>query len=274
MIRDADGVRFLQGCLPKLHLRWPGFRKVRRQVYKRLNRRLQELGLCGLGEYCAYLASHPTEWAVLDTLCWISISRFYRNKGVFQYLEHEVLPQLAQLAVARGGNEVRFWSAGCAAGEEPYTLAILWQQRLASRFPKLVLRIIATDIDPHAIRRAERGCYPASSVKDLPAEWLARVFVPSAEGFYLRPEYRETVTFLWQDIRETTPDGLFHLILCRYLVFTYFDNVSQREVLSRITEQLIPGGALVIGSLETLPKDVCGLEPWSEKKVGVYRKIP
>jgi chemotaxis protein methyltransferase CheR len=135
------------------------------------------------------------------------------------------------------------------------------------------MRVVATDIDPHALRRAERGCYPASSLKDLPHEWRAPSFVPTAEGFCLRPDYREAVTFLQQDIRETAPAGPFHLVLCRYLVFTYFDDALQRAILRRMTERLIPGGALVIGALETLPEDVSGLEAWSTRQLGVYRKI-
>jgi chemotaxis protein methyltransferase CheR len=274
VIRDPNGVQFLQWCLPRLHLRWPGFRKVRRQVYKRLNRRMQELQLSGLDEYRSYLENHPTEWALLDTLCWISISRFYRDKGVFQYLERDVFPHLAQSALSNAEKELRCWSAGCAAGEEPYTLTMLWRHTLAARFPTLGMRIVATDIDPHALRRAERGCYPSGSLKDLPQEWLARAFVPAGEEYCLRPDYRETVTFLQQDIRETAPAGPFHLILCRYLVFTYFDDALQQETLRRMTQRLVPGGALVIGVLETLPEGVSGLESWSKRQVGVYRKIP
>ena len=201
MIRNPDGVQFLQWCLPRLHLRWPGFRKVRRQVYKRLNRRMQDLQLSGLAAYRAYLENHPTEWAILDTLCWISISRFYRDKGVFQYLAREVFPQLAQVALSNAEKELRCWSAGCAAGEEPYTLVMLWRHTLAAQFPTLGVRVVATDIDPHALRRTERGCYPASSLKDLPKEWLAPAFVPTEEGLCLRPDYREAVTFL-RRIRE------------------------------------------------------------------------
>ena len=119
---DSEGVQFLQWCLPRLHLRWPGFRKVRRLAYKRINSRLQELGLPSLEAYRAYLTDHPSEWATLDTLCWIPISRFYRDRGVFQHVEHEILPRLAQLALARREGEIRCWSAGCAGGEEPYTV--------------------------------------------------------------------------------------------------------------------------------------------------------
>jgi chemotaxis protein methyltransferase CheR len=231
------------------------------------------LGLPGLDEYHAYLENHPSEWAILDTLCWISISRFYRDKGVFQFLEGEVFPQLARIALSDAEKKLCCWSAGCAAGEEPYTLAILWKHILAAQFPTLGMQIVATDIDSHALHRAERGCYPPSSLKDLPHEWLTLAFVSIEEELCLRPEYRENVTLLQQDIRKATPAGPFHLILCRYLVFTYFDDVLQREILRRMAERLIPGGALVIGSVETLPRGIGGLELWSERRVGVYRKI-
>ena len=132
MIPDPAGVEFLQWCLPRMHLRWPGFRKVRRQVLKRINRRLQELGLPSVKAYQGYLEDHPVEWATLDSLCWISISRFYRDQSIFQYLENALLPRLARLVIGRGESELRCWSAGCAGGEEPYTLAIVWKKHLGS----------------------------------------------------------------------------------------------------------------------------------------------
>ena len=271
VMEDSEGVQFLQWCLPKLHLRWAGFRKVRRQVYKRINRRVKELGLSEFVDYRTYLAVHPEEWSVLETLCWISISRFYRDLGVFQYLERKVLPELARKAVAGAEAELRCWSIGCAAGEEPYTLAILWTLRLMSQFPSLTMRILATDIDPQAIVRAERGCYPASSVKDLPAELLTEAFVTSADGFCVKEEYREPVTFQLHDILESAPEGSFHLILCRYLIFTYFEEELQRATLEKILASLATGGALVIGNTESLPEGVPGLDVW-DQKMGVYRK--
>jgi chemotaxis protein methyltransferase CheR len=149
----------LQWALPRLHLRWRGFRKVRRQVYKRISPRLQELGLADLGGYRAYLENHPGEWRMLDGLCRIGISRFYRDRSVFEHLEHEVFHELARLLVARGEDEMHCWSAGCAAGEEPYTLAIIWKERFAIKFPELRLRIVATDVDPKA-RRVGASLHP------------------------------------------------------------------------------------------------------------------
>ena len=261
----------LQWCLPKLRMRWPGFRKVRRQVFKRIDRRLKELDLSDVASYRSYLERHPDEWPVLDALCRISISRCYRDKGVFQYLEREVLPQLAQRAAAKGENDVRCWSIGCASGEEPYTLAIVWTLGVAPRLPAISLRILGTDSDQKAIERAERACYPGSSTKDLPADLLAKAFIPSSDGFCVSAEYRELVTFREQDIRVTSPTDLFHLILCRNLAFTYFDDGLQRETLNTIEGKLHPGGALVIGSLESLPDGVSEFDPWLQK-LGVYRK--
>ncbi len=125
-VKDADCTEFLQWALPRLGMRWPGFRRVRGQVCKRLRRRMAELGLRDLADYRALLETHPEEWTRLDGLCRISISRFYRDQGVWRTLEREILPRLADRARARGETRLRIWSAGCASGEEPYTLALLF----------------------------------------------------------------------------------------------------------------------------------------------------
>ena len=273
MIPDPAGVEFLQWCLPKMRLRWPGYRKVRRQVLKRIGRRLQELGLASVYAYRGYLEDHPGEWVTLDTLCWISISRFYRDQRVYRYVEQEILPCLAETALARGESALRCWSVGCAAGEEPYTLAIIWKRQLAVKFPAVEFRVIATDIDRQAIQRGARGCYLASSLKELPPEWRERAFFSNEGELCLKDDYRGLVTFIVQDIRERAPQGLFHLILCRNLVFTYFDETLQRKATQTLTDRLAHGGVLIIGNTESLPDGDWGIEPWSTK-LGVFRKPP
>ena len=270
-MKDAEGVQFLQWCLPKLRLCWSGYRKVRRQVYKRLRRRLESLGLGSLAEYRPYLEAHAEEWGILDTSCWISISRFYRDKSVFQFLEQEVLPELARQVLVKGERTLYCWSIGCAGGEEPYSLSLLWKLELQARFPTVRLVILATDIDDQAVARAQRGYYQPGSLKDLPAEWRAPEFDHTAEGSLIKAEFRESVTFLKHDIREAAPKETFHLILCRYLAFTYFDITLQGTTLRRLVERMAPGGALVVGIGERLPNDDFGLIPWSEKE-GVYRR--
>ena len=271
LITDLEAMQFLQWCLPQLGLRWAGYRKIRSRLYKRLKRRVHELGLSSFEAYQNYLLGHAEEWVVLSSLCWMPITRFYRDRDVFQHLALEILPELTQLVSAGPDKQLRCWSAGCASGEEPHTLAILWQHGLAQRYPAVEFRVIATDIDPKAIQRALRGCYHWSSLKEMPADWRAQAFNVAGDELCLKNEYRHSVTFLIQDLRESVPEGIFQLILCRNLAFTYFDPTSQKQTLHQLLDKLAPGGALIIGKLETLPEGCAGVEVWLPH-MGVYRK--
>lgn len=254
-MKDKECVQFLQWALPQLHLRWKGFRKVRQQACKRIQRRLRELGLSDVWAYQSYLATHNAEWLVLDACCRITISRFYRDRAVFDYLRQAVLPELIQLARARGDSEVYCWSAGCASGEEVYTLKIIWNLCVLPQEPNLRLRIVATDANAHLLQRAKHGCYDAGSLKELPSDWLTQAFSESNEQYCIQTSFREGIDFEQQDIRAQMPEGSFHLVLCRNLVFTYFEASLQREVLQEIVERSLPGGFLVIGVHESLPSD-------------------
>jgi chemotaxis protein methyltransferase CheR len=268
---DSQCVAFLQWALPGLQMRWPGFRKVRKQVWKRVVRRYKELGLEDQRAYRDYLEANPSEWSVLDGLCRISISRFYRDRGVFDYLKTEILPALGMSARRNGRGEVRCWSAGCASGEEAYTLAILWGFAVGPQLSGVSLRVLATDSDPHMLDRARQASYPASSLKDLPADWRAAAFTRSGELYQLKPEYREGIDFQQQDIRAEAPLGVYDLVLCRHLAFTYFEEGLQREVLQRLLCQLAPGGFLITGKQELMADRLEELEE-CRPRMGVYRK--
>ena len=304
---DSECVELLQWALPRLQFRWPGFRKVRRQVRKRIERRLQGLGLAGAEAYRDYLQSHPEEWQVLDTCCRITISRFYRDRGVFDYLGRVILPGLAQAAVHEGSSEVRCWSAGCASGEEPYTLAILAAHGSFAQSPGVRLRVLGTDVDEAVLARARRARYPPGSLKDVPADWLSGPLEPATkrtphaprEGpeaaidltrsvrstfcqaplvrtgdeYEVQKEVRGQVEFQKQDIRRRMPEGPFDLVLCRNLVFTYFDEPLQRDVFARIIKRIRPGGVLVTGKQERLPEPSDRVSPIGRRR-GVYRVSP
>jgi chemotaxis protein methyltransferase CheR len=252
-MKDLECVEFLQWALPRLRLRWPGFRKVRRQACKRIDRRMRELGLHDAAEYRNWLDQHPEEWILLDEFCRITISRFYRDRGVFDVLRTIVLPELAGQAFRRGDREIRCWSAGCASGEEPYSLGIIWQFDVHPSFPGLHLQIVATDSDETLLDRARSGCYPPSSLNDLPAAWRSAAFSRKGTLLCIKDDCRAGVAFVNQDIRVQQPDGPFHLILCRNLVFTYFAVDLQAELLAKITERLLPNGYLMVRIHELLP---------------------
>jgi chemotaxis protein methyltransferase CheR len=251
-VTDAECVDFLQWALPRLGLRWQGFRKVRRQVCRRVSRRIAELGLGDADAYRLYLERNPQEWDALAGLCRVTISRFWRDQAVFEALRDLVLPEL--------GPAVSAWSAGCASGEEPYSLV------LAAAEACVEIHVVATDVDPMLLERARRACYPQSSLHDLPANLRARGF----DDGCLRPEYREAVDFLRHDVRDGAPGGPFDLTLCRNLVFTYYADELQRGIGRHLARSLRADGALVVGAHEAVPDALDGIAPWPRAR-GVYR---
>jgi chemotaxis protein methyltransferase CheR len=244
MSREIDAL--LQWALPRLGLRWQGFKNVRRQVCRRVASRIQELGL-DVAAYRRRLEEDPDERRAFDALCFVTISRFYRDHRVFDALEHEFLPGLAAER-----RHLRAWSAGCASGEEPYTLAMLWKLRLAPRFPEGDLEIVATDFNAEVLARAERGTYEEGSLRELPPALLDPGFELQNGLFRVRDAFR-TIHFERRDIRTWQPDGPLDLVLCRNSAFTYFDEASRIAFLERLIEHLNPGGVLVVGAQERIP---------------------
>lgn len=265
-------MEFLQWALPRLGLRWAGFRKVRRQLCRRLVRRLDALGLPDLAAYRNHLAAHPREWQSVGALMPITISRFYRDRGVFAALEADVVPALAEAARAAGRDGLSAWSAGCASGEEAYTLALIWHEVAAARFPDLRLDVLATDIHPAMLRRARQASYHRASLKELPEAWRETGFERRGELYAVRPQVRRHVTVRGHDLRADPPTGTFDLVLCRNVAFTYFAPQGQRAVLAKLAGALGRGGALVIGIHETLPEPTPELEPWLGVR-GVFRHV-
>jgi len=270
-MRDDECIQFLQWALPKQRMRWPGFRKVRGQVCKRITRRMAELSIDEISDYRDYLAEHEAEWSVLDNLCQVTISSFYRDRHMYLFLAREVLPDLARWDLRQGEDYLRVWSVGSGSGEEPFTISLIWHLQVQSLFPGLSLRLIATDANPVMRQRVADACYAYSSVKNLPADWIDTAFTREAKRYCLKPEFRDGIQFMPQDVRQINPTETFDLVLCRNLVFTYFDEDLQRNILDRMLGVLKPDGALVIGIHERLPEGVGGFNEWSAK-LRIYRK--
>jgi len=263
---DRECVEFLQWALPKMRMRWAGFRKVRRQVCRRISRRIAALGLPDAAGYRNYLHVNPDEWKTLASLCRVTISRFYRDKGVFDHVGDVVFTRLA----GRRGAGVECWSAGCASGEEAYTLNILWTLRARGSAAGKTLRVLGTDSDPVMLERARRAVYPGGALKDLPPDFKAEAFRGAGGSFELRERFKRNVRFEQQDIRVETPPGPFDIILCRNLVFTYFEPVLQEEVLDKMVVRLREGGVLVIGKNEFPHAVPAGLR---EEAPAVYIRV-
>jgi chemotaxis protein methyltransferase CheR len=147
-------------------------------VCKRIDRRIKALQLNGVKAYEAHLNQHAAEWAELEALCSIPISRFYRDRAVFDALGDAILPDLAGRASAHRPAEVRCWSGGCASGEEPYTVSLVWDQRIRPQHQDVRRVIVATDVDDHLLAHARAACYPGS-LRELPAAWIDQAFDPA-----------------------------------------------------------------------------------------------
>ena len=262
---------FLQWALPIMKMRWAGFRKVHKQVCKGIRRRMKLLGLQDFEAYKQWLITHDSEWNKLDDMCRISISRLYRDWAVFDYLKDDILPRLAQQAVFKK-RPLRCWSAGCASGEEPYTLSLIWYFVLKEKFPELDFQIIATDVDAKLLDRAKIGCYTHGSLKGLPKQWLPVAFTKTENDYCIHSSFGKNIEWLKQDIRKSFPEGRFDLLLCRNLVATYFEPELQVKVFNQMKSALRPGGFLVLGCHEKLPNGLDGFSTTVEK-LNMYQMI-
>ncbi|MCC5904808.1 MAG: methyltransferase domain-containing protein [Balneolaceae bacterium] len=262
--RDQQNVAFLQWVLPKMGYRWAGFRKPRNQVMKRVWKRAGDLGFKSLEEYRAYLKIKPDEWEKLDGLMNVTISRFFRDRKLWDGLSKKIFPEMANKC---SPDSVRIWSAGCCNGEEPYSVCIAAEKSgIYSQ-----IDVLAADRNPEALGRAKKGHYPPSSLKELTKKEKEQFFHwnEQIQLFEIDKRLKKQVTFEKLDISKSLPDGTFDLIFCRNLAFTYFLENEQKKFLKNITELLRDGGCLIIGSNETLPDSASFHQP--DRSIPVYQ---
>lgn len=239
--------RFLKEIAPLLGLQWRPFQ--RRGIKRKIERRIIQLGLSGLEDYLLRIRSEPEERAYLSRILTVTISRFFRDWEVFDTLEHSVFPLILQ---NKAEGEFNIWSIGCASGEEPYSLSLLWNQKFKRDYPEIRLSILATDIDEEMLRRAKEGRYKKSSLREMPM--ILEPYFKEEDGFFvLSPSVKGCVVFKRHDILTEEPFPEMDLIFCRNLAFTYFSKESQIKMLPKLFRSLKETGYLVIGKDEALP---------------------
>jgi chemotaxis protein methyltransferase CheR len=230
----------------------------RSTLERRLAARMARLRLKDPGEYLQRLRSDPSECGRLIEAILIKVSSFFRDSLVFELLAHRVLPRIMARHQREQTRQIRVWSAGCAAGEEAYSVAILLAQALEDEdFPWLPY-ICATDISPQALAAAQTGRYRQESLETTQLGILDRFFRPTAEGFEVIPEIRRMVHFSRDDLTSRhslapadSVFGSFDLVLCRN-VLIYFSLELQKWVQDKLYRALNPGGYLVLGLAESL----------------------
>lgn len=225
-----------------------GYRKVRGGVKKRIRRRMAQIRCTDMEEYLKILDTDPEEKNACENCLTVTISRFFRDRRLWEYLRTTVLEDVAK----RSGNRVHIWSAGCANGEEAYSLVLLWDMLGIDT----LLHITATDLDTDNLERARLGVYQLSSLKELPGSIRIRYFsLLSGERRYrIQPELTKSIRWLRHDMFDPPPEGPFDVIFLRNNLLTYYHGAELEKALARITKTLTPRGYLVIGSHERLPE--------------------
>ena len=239
---------FIKEAAPLLDLQWRRFK--RGGIKRKVERRITELGLSNFEDYLLKIKRDPEEKSCLSQILTVTITRFFRDKEVFDILENSIIPAIVE---HKGVGDFKIWSIGCANGEEPYSLSILWREKFEKILPQIRLTILATDINESLLGRAREGRYKKSSLKEVPGEIFQRHF-KIENGFYiLDRSIRESVEFKKHDIIHGELFSGMDIIFCRNLAFTYFSKECQMNVLKKIARSLNKGGYLVIGKDESLP---------------------
>ena len=223
-------------------------RCIRRRIAKRLRS-------CKVVDVASYLKRLEMDRDELDTLLAtisIHVSQFFRNPDTYRILEQKILPDLCRRARAAGRTEVTLWSAGCASGEEPYSLALLIDDMNVS---DLKVNILATDVSEPVLDAARCGTFEALRLKEVPPEVLKKYFHGDNGHYQVIERIRNQVEFRKHNILTANNYPPAELILCRN-VMIYFTREEQERILSRFAATLPEHGALVLGRSETMTGDI------------------
>jgi len=237
---------------------------------RRIAVRLRAKGVATYDDYARLLESDPREYdTLLDTLT-INVTKFFRNWDAFSALSRTVVPSLWSLPA----DALNIWSAGCASGEEAYSLAALFHSHATEQHDTARLsrvRVLGTDIDRESLVAANRGTYPDAAFADTPRALRDAYFSHGAPAD-VDHRLRALVRFARHDlIREPAPSGQ-HLIACRNVII-YFDRTAQESLFARFHDALVPGGFLVLGKVETLLGPTRNLFAPVDARERIFRRV-
>ncbi|MEO5684889.1 MAG: CheR family methyltransferase [Chitinophagaceae bacterium] len=218
-------------------------------LLRRIERRINIKNLSDLPAYADYLREHAEECTSLLKDILISVTNFFRDPKAFEVLEKEVLPRLIENRMP--GQQIRIWVAGCATGEEAYSIAILCAEKLIGMTDPPKIQLFGTDIDEAAIAVAREGLYTINDAADVSAERLRLFFNKEGDVYRVRREIREMILFAHHNFIKDPPFSHLDLLSCRN-VLIYINHTAQERVLETFHFALNPGAFLFLGSSESV----------------------
>lgn len=216
---------------------------------RRIHRRYLISGCESLEAFISLLKNSDQERSLLRHDLLISVTQFFRDPPVWDYLATQVIPQL--VADAPADSELRCWVTACATGEEAYTLAMVLDEAITREDKPVKFKIFATDIDEVALAKATQGIYPQTIVQELSGDRLERYFVPKDDGWQIVRQLREKLLFAPHDLTKDAGFTRMNLVSCRNILI-YFQPQLQQQVLRNLHYSLVNQGILCLGSAETL----------------------
>ncbi|MDZ7628341.1 MAG: chemotaxis protein CheB [Parvularculaceae bacterium] len=219
-------------------------------LQRRIERRmaLMSLGAGDIDRYLHILRNDAKELERLAAEMLINVTSFFRDQRVFDFVSENIAPQLIEGKSSE--DAIRLWVAGCSTGEEAYSFAMIFLEKLDASGSKAKVQIFASDVDPDAVEQAREGFFPESISADVTAERIKRFFNKEADGFRVSPELRASVIFTVQDVLSDPPFSRLDMISCRNMLI-YLGAEAQARVISLFDFALKDGGILVLGTSET-----------------------
>lgn len=218
---------------------------------RRINVRVRATNSKNYGEYLKLLKKGSEEYEHLIKTLTINVSEFFRNPETFTVIEKEVIPSLIESKLDSSVKSIRVWSAGCASGEEAYSLAILLHRILGKDFDNYRINILSTDIDDSSLEKAKKGIYSKDSLKNVNASVKESYFMEMGEIYQITNQLKNITRFKRHDIISEPCISRVDLIICRN-VMIYFKKEIQEQLQLNFYQALNKGGFLIIGKAETL----------------------
>jgi chemotaxis protein methyltransferase CheR len=230
-------------------------------------------GISSYAEYAHYLDKNPAEFKELLDALTINVSEFFRDPTVWEAFRTSIVPAIIKEKIRTPQRELKIWSAGCADGEEPYTIAVSVIDALSYNLRAFKIEIVATDVDLQSLDRARRGAYSPARLRLVRDSVLQRFFTP-ADGGNLRisDEVKRLVTFQSHDLFTLPPSLPFDVISCRN-VMIYFSPELQQTVFRNFHQALSPSGYLILGKVETPVGEYGTLFKCVDLEEHIYQKV-
>ncbi|HET7838937.1 MAG TPA: protein-glutamate O-methyltransferase CheR [Rectinemataceae bacterium] len=213
----------------------------------RLKERLREKKIDSLREYYSLIVKDHEEFKTLLDSVTTNLTRFFRNQAHFDAVEKHVVPELLKIR-GSGERKLRFWSAGCSTGEEPYTIAMLLREILP---PAWTFEVIASDISLKCLMVGKEGFYADARIAGVPDNYLTKYFDKKPGGYQIKDELRKLVRFDYHNLKNDSGLRGLDVIFCSN-VLIYFDEAAQKSTIERFWEAMAPKSFLFIGHSESL----------------------